>query len=236
MSTALAVDSSVIAAVPLFAGLDAEARAAVVAVAHVKRVAAGDALFQQGDAASAFFVLMEGYLKAVQTTSAGQQIVVHFVNPGEFFGCVALMDGQRYPATMLALKDSVALAWTRAETSRWARHHPTIATNALVGFGGRMLEFQSRLRESQTQKAARRIAQSLLHLTRGSGRRTECGIRIDFPITRQDVAEMAGTTLHTASRTLAGWEKDGILACGRQKITVTDLDRLAALAEEADEA
>jgi CRP-like cAMP-binding protein len=236
MSTAFVPDSSVIAAVPLFAGLDAQARDAVVAVAHVKRIVAGDAVFQQGDAADAFFVLVEGYLKAAQTNSAGQQIVVHFVNPGEFFGCVALMEGQRYPATMLALKDSVALAWTRAEIGRWVRHHPTIATNALVGFGGRMLEFQSRLRESQTQKAARRIAQSLLHLTRGSGRKTECGIRIDFPITRQDLAEMAGTTLHTASRTLAGWEKDGILACGRQKITVTDPVRLAMLADDAEEA
>lgn len=234
-SAAAFPDPSIIAAVPLFAGLDGPARARILAAAQSRRVKAGDAVFRQGDDAETFYVLVDGYLKAVQTNAGGQQILVHFVNPREFFACVAMMEGQRYPVTMLAIKDSVALAWNRAETMQLVRRHPAVAANALMGFGSRMLEFQSRLRDSQTEKAGRRIAQALLQLSRNSGRKTECGIIIDFPITRQDVAEMAGTTLHTASRTIAGWERDGVLSCSRQKIVVTDPDRLAALAEVAEE-
>lgn len=235
VTTAMLPDPAIISSVPLFAGLDAPARETVLAAAQIRRLKASEALFRQGDAAETFYVLVEGYMKAVQANAAGQQVLIHYVNPGEFFACVALMEGQLYPATLLAVKDSVALAWNRVETTRLVRHHPAIATNALMGFGGRLLEFQSRLRDSQTEKAARRIAQALLQLSRNSGRKTECGITIDFPITRQDVAEMAGTTLHTASRTIARWERDGVLSCGRQKIVVTDPDRLAALAEVADE-
>ncbi len=235
VTAAISPDPAIIGAVPLFAGLDLPARETVLAAAQVRRLKASEALFRQGDAAETFYVLVEGYMKAVQANAAGQQVLIHYVNPGEFFACVALMEGQLYPATLLAVKDSVALAWNRVETTRLVRSHPAIATNALMGFGGRLLEFQSRLRDSQTQKAARRIAQALLHLARNSGRKTECGIIIDFPITRQDVAEMAGTTLHTASRTIAAWEKAGILACSRQKIVVADADRLAQLAESAED-
>lgn len=227
--------ASIAAVVPLFAGLDEAARERVVAVAQLRKLRAGDALFRQGDEADTFFVLLDGYMKAVQTDASGHQILLHYVNPGEFFACVALMEGQRYPATLLAVKDSTALGWNRTETTRLIQQHPTIASNALAGFGGRMLSFQSRLRDSHTQPASRRIAQALVELSRTSGRQTECGVAIDFPITRQDVAELAGTTLHTASRTIAAWEKAGILACSRQKIVVADPDRLAQLAESAED-
>jgi CRP-like cAMP-binding protein len=234
--TSVAVpDDSILAAVPLFAGLDHAARSAVMAAAQLRRVAAGRAVFRQDDEASDFFVLLEGHLKAVQIDSAGRQILIHFVYPNEFFGCVALMEGQRYPASLLAIADSIVLGWSRAETASLLRRHPAVAANALNGFGGRMLEFQTRLRESQIHKADRRIAQALLHLAQHRGRKTECGIAIDFPVTRQDVAEMAGTTLHTASRTIAAWDKQGILSCGRQWIEVTDITRLAMLAQQDDE-
>jgi CRP-like cAMP-binding protein len=205
-----------------------------MAAAQLRRIAAGCAAFRQGDEASDFFVLLEGHLKAVQIDPAGRQILIHFVYPGEFFGCVALMDDQRYPASLLAIKDSAVLGWSRAATGGLLRRHPTVAANALNGFGGRMLEFQARLRESQTQKAGCRIAQALLHLAHHRGRTTECGVTIDFPVTRQDVAEMAGTTLHTASRTIAAWDKQRILACGRQRIAVIDIHRLAELAQQGD--
>lgn len=230
-----APDESILAAVPLFAGLDAAARSAALAAAQQRRVAAGRPVFRQGDEANDFFVLLEGHLKALQIDPAGRQVLIHFVYPGEFFGCVALMDDQRYPASLLAIKDSVVLGWSRVETSDLLRRHPAVAANALNGFGGRLLEFQARLRESQTLKADCRIAQALLHLAHHRGRRTECGVAIDFPVTRQDVAEMAGTTLHTASRTIAAWDKQGILACGRQWIAVIDIERLAGLAQQGDD-
>lgn len=216
-------------AVPFFSGLDDAARDAVVAMAQSRRIGLGEAVFHQGDEARTFFILMEGCLKAVQIDSDGSQVLIHFVYPRELFGCVALMEDQRYPATVLAVKDSIVLGWRRSEVSGLLREHPAVAANALNGFGWRLLEFQARLRDSQTQKVGPRIAKALLALA-GNGRRSEDGVTIDFAITRQEIAEIAGTTLHTASRTIANWEKQGVLSCGRQWITVRDFERLAALA------
>ena len=84
-----------------------------------------------------------------------------------------------------------------------------------------------------TQEVERRVAHAVLRLTKQAGRAAEGGIRIDFPITRQDIAEMTGTTLHTVSRILSAWEGDGLVEGGRQKLTVRDVTRLQALADSA---
>ena len=64
-----------------------------------------------------------------------------------------------------------------------------------------------------------------------AGRPVGSGIRIDFPISRQDIAEMTGTTLHTVSRILSAWEAKGMVEGGRQKLTVTDPQKLLNLAD-----
>jgi CRP/FNR family transcriptional regulator, nitrogen oxide reductase regulator len=228
-------DRSVLAGVPLFAGLDAAACDDVLAAAHVRRIAEGDAVFEQGAAASAFFVLIAGHIKAVQTAATGQQVVVHVIRPGEFFGCVALMGETHYPATALAARESLALTWDVTTLRRLVEHHPVIATNALAGMGARMSDMRARFREISTERVERRIAHALLRLAHHSGRKVEGGLEVDFPITRQDIAEMTGATLHTVSRTLSKWEGEGILDGGRRRIVIRAPHRLVAIAEELDE-
>ncbi len=228
-------DRSILAGVPLFAGLDPPACDDVLAAAHLRRVVKGEPVFEQGAEAHAFFVLVDGHLKAVQSTPSGQQVVIHFVNPGEFFGCVALMGQTHYPATALAVRDSIALSWDVATLRRLLERHPGLATNALAGIGARLQDAHSRFREISTERVERRIAHALLRLVRYSGRKIEGGVAIDFPITRQDVAEMTGATLHTVSRTLSKWEVDGILDGGRQKIVIRRPHLLVAIADELDE-
>ncbi|TIL38143.1 MAG: winged helix-turn-helix domain-containing protein, partial [Mesorhizobium sp.] len=82
-----------------------------------------------------------------------------------------------------------------------------------------------------TQQVEQRIAHALLRIVSQSGRKTPEGIEIDFPITRQDIAEMTGTTLHTVSRLLSAWEDQGIVRSGRQKVTVTDPHALMLVSE-----
>jgi CRP/FNR family transcriptional regulator, nitrogen oxide reductase regulator len=225
-------DPSVLADVPLFAGIDAPGREDVLATAHIRRIAKGDPVFEQGAPASAFFVLLDGHVKAVQTTPTGQQVVVHVVKPGEFFGCVALMGARHYPATAFAVQESLALTWNVAALKRLVERHPSIATNALVGMGARMSDMRARFRELSTERVERRIAHALLRLARHSGRKIEDGVEIDFPITRQDIADMTGATLHTVSRTLSKWEADGLLDGGRRRIVIRQPHRLVAIAEE----
>ncbi len=85
--------------------------------------------------------------------------------------------------------------------------------------------------EMSSEQVEQRVATALLKLVRQSGRRTEEGIEIDFPISRQDIAEMTGTTLHTVSRLLSAWEAQGLVSGGRQKVTVKDPHALVLIAE-----
>jgi CRP-like cAMP-binding protein len=86
--------------------------------------------------------------------------------------------------------------------------------------------------EMSTQQVERRVAHALLRLARQAGRKVEQGVEIDFPISRQDIAEMTGTTLHTVSRTLSAWESQGLIESGRQRVVLRDPHRLFTLAEQ----
>jgi len=84
-----------------------------------------------------------------------------------------------------------------------------------------------------TEEVERRIAHALLRLAHQGGRKTEDGVLIDFPISRQDIAQMTGTTLHTVSRIMSAWEKVGLVSSGRQRVVICDPHRLYLLAESS---
>jgi CRP-like cAMP-binding protein len=110
--------------------------------------------------------------------------------------------------------------------------HSRIAMNAVTLMGERYQDLQVRLRELATEKVERRIAHTLLRLSQQAGRRTARGIEIAFPLSRQDLAEMTGTTLHTVSRTLSGWEARGLVDSGRRRVIVVKPEALAEVGEE----
>ena len=97
--------------------------------------------------------------------------------------------------------------------------------------GQRLEEAHTRIREMSTQEVERRVAHAVLRLSRQAGKHEQGGIRIDFPISRQDIAEMTGTTLHTVSRILSAWEAKGLVEGGRQKLVIRDLAGLTQIAE-----
>lgn len=225
-------DRSLLQAVDLFAGLDDRSLDEALAMAQRKRIPAGSAAFQQDEAAESFFVLASGRLKVSQVTPEGQQVVVRFIGPGEFFGCVAIYGGGRYPATAAAVEDSVALAWTRAAAARLLERSPRVAVNAIGAVAGRLQQSQDRVRQLATERVERRIAHALIGLIDGAGRREPDGVRIAFRLSRQDIAEIAGTTLHTVSRTLSAWEENGVVRNGRRSLVVCDPGALRILAGE----
>jgi CRP-like cAMP-binding protein len=109
---------------------------------------------------------------------------------------------------------------------------PALAVNTLQTVGSRLQESHTRVVEMSTQQVEQRIAHALLRLAKQSGRKVERGVEIDFPISRQDIAQMTGTTLHTVSRTLSGWEQRGLIESGRQRIVLREPHRLMVLADE----
>lgn len=227
-------DPAALDSVPLFAGIDRAALAEVVGAGRAHRLPKDAVLFEQGAPADALHLLLQGRLKVAQAGNDGQQTVLRFVGPGEPAGVFALLGpGHVYPATVTAVVDCVVLTWRGAGLQGLLARHPQIAVNALRAMGSRTQEAHARLREAAAERVERRVALALLRLIRQAGVREADGtVRIDFPISRQDLAEMAGTTLHTASRILSGWEQAGILAeGGRMRIAVRDPHALVRIAE-----
>lgn len=218
--------------VALFEGLSDQGLEEAVALARRSKCARGETLFEQGEPAVAFHLIIAGRLKVSKDTVDGQQIIIRYLGAHEIAGCVAVCGGMPYPATAMAVEDTWLLTWDRTRLSQLAERYPVIAMNAMRIMGGRTMELQSRLTEMQTERAERRIAHTLSRLVVQAGRRTADGIEIDFPITRQDLAEMSGTTLHTVSRTLSEWEQAGIVSGGRQKVVILNPHALITIAED----
>jgi CRP/FNR family transcriptional regulator, nitrogen oxide reductase regulator len=225
------VDRSLVAELPLFAGLAPAALDDILHEARSVRHAKNSVVFAEGDEADSFFVLMHGHVRASKTTPDGQQVVVRYVSPGEVFGVAMAIGLPRYPATATAVDDSVALVWPAAVWPRLVEKYPVLASNALQTVGNRLQDTHTRVVEMSTEQVESRVAHALLRLAKQAGRAVEAGVEIDFPISRQDIAEMTGTTLHTVSRILSAWESQGLVEGGRQRIVIRDARKLLTLAE-----
>lgn len=216
----------------LFAGLDAAALADAARAATAANLARGDTLFDQGETARACYVVLSGRLKLSQVTAEGHQVVMHFVGPGEMLAVAAVFAGMGYPGSATAVQDSTLLAWDKSAATALMRRHPAMALNVLEVVGKRFQALQARFSELATERVERRIARAVLRLARQAGRKVPEGVLIDFPISRQDIAEMTGATLHTVSRTLSAWESQGLIDSGRQRITILQPHGLVRIAED----
>lgn len=225
------LDRSIIAALPLFAGMSADDLDRALRYARSVRYPKGTPVFQQGDEAASFFVLLHGHVKASKATPDGGQIVVRYVSPGEIFGVAQATGLSCYPATATAAVDSVALVWPSSFWPELVALHPSVASSLLKTVGQRLQEAHTNVIEMATEAVERRVAHAILRLAKQAGRKIDRGIEIDFPVTRQDIAEMTGTTLYTVSRVLSAWEQQGLVESGRQRIALLDPHKLFALAE-----
>jgi CRP-like cAMP-binding protein len=225
---------SVLQRVPLFAGLDPAALETVAREAHERPVTKGGTLFLQGEEALHAYVVGWGRLRLDQTTQDGQNVVLRYMGPGDLVGTVAVLRRVPFPATPVAVEDCLALSWSAVRVSGLMERFPKIALNAIAVIGGRVEELQLRLQETATQRVERRIASTLLRIANQTGRRIEDGIEIPFPLSRQDLAEMTATTLHTVSRTLSVWDREGIIDSRRTShLVIRRPHRLVEIAEQA---
>jgi CRP-like cAMP-binding protein len=229
-----AVDRSLVANLPMFAGLAPAEQEGLLREAHSVRYPKGSAVFDQGAEADRFFLLLHGHLRVEKITAQGQQSVVRYVSAGELFGVAQAMNLTHYPATAIAAVDSIALVWPSSAWQRLLAKYPSLAASALQTVGSRLQDTQTRVMELSGEQVEQRVAHALLRLAKQAGRKVETGIEIDFPISRQDIAEMTGTTLHTVSRILSAWEQQGLVEGGRQRIVLRDPHRLHCLAEAVD--
>jgi len=225
------LDRSLISSLPAFAGLDGADLDVILLRARSSRFPKESEVFRQGEDAQSFFLLLSGHIRVVRTSPEGHQVIARYINEGELFGIAMALGRTTYPATAVAAVDCVVLAWPNSVWPELQSRFPAFGASTYRAVGQRLQETQAQVMEMSTQQVEQRVANALLRIVNQSGRKTTEGIEIDFPITRQDIAEMTGTTLHTVSRLLSAWEDEGIVRSGRQKVIVTDPHTLVLVAD-----
>jgi CRP-like cAMP-binding protein len=224
------LDASLIADLPPFSGIDREGLDRLLSRAESSRFEKNSYIFRDGESAHSFFLLLDGHIRVVRITPDGEQVIARYISSGELFGIAQALGRDTYPANAAAAVDCVALSWPGNLWSETVERYPSFATNTYKTVGVRLQDAQDRIVEMATKRVEQRVANAIVKLASQTGRKTEEGILIDFPISRQDISEMTGTTLHTVSRLLSAWEHDGLVKSGRQKITVTAGHRLVLIA------
>jgi CRP-like cAMP-binding protein len=220
----------------LFQDLDADALAAVMQAAHIQSVPSGSCFFFQGDPATRFYIVLQGRVRLTQVTAEGQQVILRFITPGEGMGIVAALSGMVYPASAEALDACRALMWEGEVVAALMERYPRLALNGMRLLAQRVREFQDRLRSLATERVERRLARMVLRLARQSGHKVADGILIDLPLSRQNLAELIGTTLYTVSRILSQWEGQGLVETGRERVFIRDPHGVVVVADDLPEA
>jgi CRP/FNR family transcriptional regulator, nitrogen oxide reductase regulator len=218
--------------IPLFSGLTPAEIQPIWAAAHRKSVLDGEYYFLQGDPAERIYLLEQGRIKLSQGGEDGSQVLLRVIEAPHLFGAVGMTRGEVYPVSALAAGDGSALYWSKPEMMGFVLQLPKMALNAIQMMSAHVQEFQERFRQMATERVERRLARTILRLASQSGRKTEEGVLIDFPLSRQDLAEMCGTTLYTVSRTLSEWQAQGLVVTGRERVVVRYPHGLVRIAED----
>ena len=191
----------------------------------------GQVLLRQGEPASAFFLMQRGYLKLTQLTPEGAEVIVRFVGPGDPVAGVAALGEAPYPVTATACDAVDVLAWSRGQLADLLARYPQLKTNILREMTAHMDDALTRLRELATLDVRQRLAHTLLRLTVKSGAAGVAGLSVPHTLTRQELAELTGTTLFTVSRILTEWEGAGLVHSTRAHVAVMDAERLRDAAD-----
>ena len=219
----------------LFKGLDADGLTAVCKLAKIREIEAGEFFFHEGEPAEAFFVVRSGVVRLLQTTTDGKQVIMNLCGPGDGMSIVSALDNAVNPASAEAVKEASAYMWNKTTIKQLMNRYPIVAINGMEMLASRFHRVQDRYRELATERVEQRVARALLRLVEKNGIETSTGTRIDMPLTRQDIAQMTGTTLFTVSRILSKWEHTGLVHTGRQSVEIALPQQIVRIAEHSEE-
>src|SRR5262252_6953847 len=205
---------------PVFATLSASEFKEVTSAAHEKLLPRRETIYNEGDPIREVFLLTAGCVKVTQLGPNGHEVILRLHGASELIGAQGLSAGKLHLATARAIQTSTALVWE-------ASVFESISARIL---GERLQEMEERFREISTQKVAARLSHQLIRLLNQLGRGTDQVVEIG--LSREELAQLTGTTLFTVSRLLSQWEKQGIVSSRREAVVVCDVQALAALSEE----
>ena len=197
-----------------------------------KRFGKDDYIFFEGDPFSWLGVVLEGRVKMIKHSENGKDVVLDLIAPGEMLGELAAFNGEPYPATAQAMEPTVVASIHRDDYLRLLKQYPALALRVIEELGRRLREAQEMIKSMAVERVERRIARILLKLAATTGSSSEEGIVIELSLTRQDIAEMVGTTVETAIRTMSKFRKKGLVQTKRGRVVILDPHQLVRIAEE----
>jgi len=206
-----------------FAVLTGEELAELAGMAKEKRCENGQTIFWEGDTPDWIYVVGEGKVKIAKYASSGKELIVAIFTSGQIFGEVAVFDGIPYPASAQAIGQTTILGIRRDDLLSFLSRNPGVALRMINLLGSRLREAHDRLRDMAGERVDQRVARILLMISGKTG--------MHIPFTRQEIADMAGTTTETAFRVTTRMKEQGIIDTVRGGINIIDITKLSELSE-----
>jgi CRP-like cAMP-binding protein len=216
----------------LFTDLNESACQTIIQAGRSYTLPQGAFFFHQGDESRMLYVIVEGRVKLTKVTADGQQVIVNVFGPGEGLGIIVALNQTPYPVSAEVVEECTAVGWERDLIIELMSQNAQLALNGMALVGKRFTQMQSQFEELATQRVEQRVARTILRLVRQFGRRTDEGVLIDMSLTREDIAQMAGTNLYQVSRILSRWEQAGYIATARRQVTLCKAHEIVAIAED----
>ena len=212
----------------LFRRVAPDDRQRLAAVAGLREFPKGSMLFQEGDASESLYTVVTGRVKVFKSTPRGTDIILEIFGPGDPVGAVAVYESRPYPASALALEPTECLLISSRAFFALLETHPTMVRGLLVGLTHRLVELTNRLAELSGGRVEGRLARFFLKLAHDMGQRRDGGTFIPLVLSRQELADMIGTTIETSIRIMSRWGKDGVVRTEKDGFVVADHAALEA--------
>jgi CRP/FNR family transcriptional regulator len=215
----------------IFRRLNADDRQRLAAVSSMHTYDKGALLFSEGDPSDQLFTVATGRVKVYKTTARGSDVILEIFGPGDPVGAVAVYEGRPYPASAITLEPTTCLLVPRQSFFTLLETHPTMVRGLLVGLTHRLVELTNRLAELSGGRVEARLARFFLKLTTDMGQARPDGVFIPLSLSRQELADMIGTTIETSIRIMSRWGKQELVRTEKDGFLVIDRPGLEGIAQ-----
>ena len=217
---------------PIFSRLSVNDRRTIAEVARVQQFEKGDTIFEQESPSDAFYAIASGRVKIFKMMPNGKDVILEVFGPGDPLGAVAAYMDRPFPASASALEDTTCVIIPRPAFFRLLETHPSLVRGLLLGLTTRLVELTNRLAELTGGRIESRFARLFLKLASEMGRAERGGTFIPLALSRQELADMTGTTIETCIRIMSRWNKDDVVRTEKDGFVVLDVKELERIAAE----
>jgi len=210
--------------VALYRRLSEDDREHLAAAATVERFEKGEAVFHEGDPAQDFFTLVRGRVKVYKVMPNGRVVILEILGPGDPVGAVAVYESLAYPATAEAMDETLCIRIPKDPFFQLLETRPSLARGLLKAMTHRIVVLANRFADHAAGKVETRFARLFLKLASEMGRaEAEAeGVFIPMRLSRQELADLMGTTVETSIRIMSRWGKEGVVQTEKSGFLVTD--------------